>query len=320
MRGKRGNTFIIVMLILILLLLLVIFLTIIYLSPSFSGGEGLVKKTRDGVEDTATKIEEKFGAFKGERIEELKPEQLPIGVDSGRVLYNIENETLTLMNYERTRRNLQALRLDERIANVAFSHSREMNLNDYINHTNLASKGPGDRISDQEIFALCSSENIYFIESREPRENLAERAVQGWLDSPGHRKNLLDPNITTAGIGIYCQDRKCYVTANHICTKTALQEELQDRYVYFFSLYPEEINFNTKVMANFDLSLTTRADLYIVPDKEQYLNYVDRQEYLFSKQYLDVEGIRDTVVVEKGYGLMVIPSSDGEIRIQLEYS
>ena len=57
MRGKRGNTFIIVMLILILLLLLVIFLTIIYISPSFGGGEGLVKKTRDGVEDTATKIE-----------------------------------------------------------------------------------------------------------------------------------------------------------------------------------------------------------------------------------------------------------------------
>ncbi len=320
MRSKRGSTFIIVMLLLVLLLLLVVFLTIIYLSSSFSGGNGLTKKARDGVENTASKIEEKFGTFRGERIEELSPEQLPVGVNSGRVLYNIENETLTLMNYERARRNLHVLKLDERIANVAFAHSREMNLNDYINHTNLASKGPGERLSDQEIFALCSSENIYFIESREPREDLAERAVQGWLDSPGHRRNLLDPNITKAGVGIYCQDRQCYVTANHICTKTEIQEELHDRYVYFFSLYPGEIKFNTKVRALFDLSLTTKADIYIVPDKEQYLNYVDRQEYLFSKQYLEIEKLKDVVVIEKGYGLMIIPSNDGELRIQLEYS
>lgn len=320
MRDKRGSTFIIVMLLLVLLLLLVVLLTFIYFSPSFDGGDGLAEKARDGVENTATSIEEKFGTFRGERIEELKPEGLPSGVNPGRALYMIENETLSLMNYERTRRNLQALQLDERIGNVAFTHSREMNLNDYINHTNLASKGPGERLSDKEIFALCASENIFFIESREPRDELAEKAVQGWLDSPGHRKNLLDPNITRAGVGIFCLDRQCYVTANHICTKTELREELHDRYVYFFSLYPDEIEFNTKVRALFDISLTTKADVYIVPDKEQYLNYVNRQEYLFSKQYLDAEKVKDVAVIGKGYGLMVVPSNDGELRITLEYS
>ena len=316
---KRGFVWWIITILLFVILLSILFLIYLYLSPLLGNESGFVKKARSGVENGATGIEEAIGSFKGERIKELRPEDLPSGVNPGRVLYNIENETLSLMNFERTRRGLQELELDERIANVAFMHSREMNLNEYINHTNIAGEGPGDRLSDEEIFALCASENIFFIESREPRENLAGKAVQGWLDSPGHRRNLLDPNISKAGVGIYCQERQCYVTANHICTETEISEELQDGFVYFFSLYPESIEFNIRMRVRYELSLTENADVYIVPDKEQYQKYVQRESYLFSKQYQDTREISDIAVIEQGYGIMIAPSDHSELRILLEY-
>ena len=317
---NRGFVRWIITILLLVILLSILSLVFLYLSPLLGSDSGFVKKARTGVENGATGIEEIIGTFKGERIRELRPEELPSGVNPGRVLYNLENETLNLMNYERTRRGFQALELDERIANVAFMHSREMNLNDYINHTNLEGLGPGDRLSNEEIFALCASENIFFIESREPREALAEKAVQGWIDSPGHRRNLLDPNITKAGVGIYCQERECYVTANHLCTKTEIREELQEGFVYFFSLYPESIGFNNRMRVLYDLSMTENADAYIVPDKEQYQKYVQRESYLFAKQYQDVKEVNGVVVVEKGYGIMIVPSDHSELRILLEYA
>ncbi len=320
MQHKRGNATIVLTILLLLVFLSILFLVLLYLFPILNNGPPFVNSARNGVEKAANGIEEAIGTFKGERVKELRPEELPFGVNPGRVLYNIENETLTLMNKERTDRGLQALTLDERIANVAFLHSREMDLNDYINHTNLEGEGPSERISDSEIFSLCTSENIFFIESREPRENLAEKAVQGWLDSPGHRRNLLDPNISKAGVGIHCQDRRCYVTVNHICTKTEINEELQDGFVYFFSLYPEQIEFNVPTKVLFSISLTKEADVYIIPDKEQYGKYVERESYQFTKQYADTTNIMDTAVIERGYGLMVVPTGDSSLEVDLDYA
>jgi uncharacterized protein YkwD len=60
-------------------------------------------------------------------------------------------------------------------------------------------------------------ENLFTISSAASlsTEELADRAVQGWLDSPAHRENLLDPDWRQEGIGAaWTDDGSLYVTQN----------------------------------------------------------------------------------------------------------
>jgi len=46
-------------------------------------------------------------------------------------------------------------------------------------------------------------------------EQIAETTVRGWMDSPGHRKNILTPHWRSEGIGVFLSpDDKVYVTQN----------------------------------------------------------------------------------------------------------
>ena len=45
------------------------------------------------------------------------------------------------------------------------------------------------------------------------RDQIADRTVQGWMDSPGHRRNLLNPNVSREGLGVYiAADGAIYIT------------------------------------------------------------------------------------------------------------
>jgi len=320
MSNKRKFKFPFLPLFLILILLLLMFLLILYISPSLLPiSPDIAEKIKERAERASSEIEELVSEIEGEKIQELQPDQLPRGVHPERSLYILEKEIFDLMNQERTTRGFNALVWDEGIANTAFKHSKEMGINDYINHTNLAGDFANGRLAKANIFNICNSENIFFIESRRPKTELARKAVDGWLESPGHRKNLLDDQITKGGVGIYCDGRKCYVNANHICTTATIDESLKERFAYFFSLYPEEAEFDISIRINFQISVTSEADIFIIPDSDQYQNFVKRKSYQFTKEYNKVTEVSDIAVVEKGYGFMIVPSEDSELMIEIEY-
>jgi len=320
MGRKRGFKFPFLSIFLILILLLIVFLLILYISPSLLPiSPDIAEKFKEGAERASSEIEEIVKEIGGEKIQELQPDQLPKDVHPERSLYILEKETFDLMNQERTTRGFNALVWNEGIANTAFKHSKEMGINDYINHTNLAGELANERLANANIFNICNSENIFFIESGRPKTELARKAVDGWLESTGHRKNLLDDKITEGGVGIYCDGRKCYVNANHICTTTTIDESLKERFAYFFSLYPEEAEFDISVRINFQISVTEEADVFIIPDSDQYQNFIKRKSYQFTKEYKKVTEVSDIAVVEKGYGFMVVPSENSELIIEIEY-
>lgn len=320
MQQKKGTARYFVIFIVLILLIAIIFFAVYLILPSLlPETPDIAKKAKGGVERVVTEIKSVIKGIEGEQIEELSPEQLPRGVLPDRSLYNLERETFNLMNQERINRGLNALEWDEGIANTAFKHSKEMGFNDYINHTNLAGQKADGRLAADRIFNICSSENIFFIEARNPKDGLAKKSVEGWIESPGHRENLLDERITIAGVGIYCEGRKCYVNANHICTTTEIEETLRERYVYFFSIYPKEIQFDSPIQINFHLEITQEADVFIVPDDEQYQNYVKRESYLFTQKFSSVLELTDTAVIERGYGFMVVPSQESVLIIEIEY-
>ena len=274
-KQKRGQAAIIFLLTLIVIagLAYITYYLFIFYLPSSSPAP--LSPAEKGAEESEITI----NLPEGTQVEEQRLVILPEEALPERILYLVEKETINLMNAERVKRNLTALQWSEAIANVAFLHGKDMALHDFLNHTNPQGLSVDGRLEQAQIVNFCSSENIFYIESKNPTDELAQRAVTGWLESPGHRKNLLDANITRAGIGIYCEERECFVTANHICTTSHTEETILPRFVYFYQLYPEESSLSITVTIRLQIKTTENADIILVPDKEQYEQYTKRKTY-----------------------------------------
>lgn len=127
-----------------------------------------------------------------------------------------EARIMELVNRERTRAGLAELKLSARLAVAARGHSYDMALRHYFSHQSADGVSPEQRIHGSGIDYVEVGENIY-MEDYPDHERLAERAVRGWLGSPGHRKNMLSPVFTEAGVGMArAADGATYVTQDFI--------------------------------------------------------------------------------------------------------
>jgi uncharacterized protein YkwD len=80
------------------------------------------------------------------------------------------------------------------LAGVALGHASDMADNNYFEHEDLTGHTPADRVRAVGYREKLVGENIAF----GPRT--AEEVVQGWLDSPGHCENIMDPRFAEMGI------------------------------------------------------------------------------------------------------------------------
>ncbi|KAJ1911517.1 hypothetical protein IWQ60_010096 [Tieghemiomyces parasiticus] len=97
-----------------------------------------------------------------------------------------------LVNQERTQRGLQPLRIDASLMDVATGHSRYQSRVGVMTHDDDAG-GVGDRVHQNGFDWSTVAENVA---EGYPDE---DRAMIGWMNSPGHRANILDPNYTHFG-------------------------------------------------------------------------------------------------------------------------
>lgn len=105
------------------------------------------------------------------------------------------NEVLTLVNAERAKNGLKALTLDTGLNSVAQKHSEDMAKNNYFSHTSLSGKSPFDRIKGAGISYKTAGENIA------AGQTTAAQVVNSWMNSEGHRKNILNASFTKMGLG-----------------------------------------------------------------------------------------------------------------------
>jgi len=114
--------------------------------------------------------------------------------------------TLCLVNAERTRRHLGALRANAQLTRSATGHTRDMVAADYFDHVSPAGRTLLDWVQDGSYLrrgmAYELGENIAL-----GTLQLATPAaiVDGWMASPGHRRNILNADFTDSGIGIVAQ-------------------------------------------------------------------------------------------------------------------
>lgn len=91
--------------------------------------------------------------------------------------------------------SVDSLTWDSILAVVAYKHSDDMKVNDYFSHTSLDGKSPGDRITAGGYEWWAYGENIA------KGYQTAQSVMNGWLNSPGHCKNIMNGNVTEMGVG-----------------------------------------------------------------------------------------------------------------------
>lgn len=86
------------------------------------------------------------------------------------------------------------MRLSASLGGVAFGHATDMAVHNYFEHEDLAGQSPADRVRAVGYKEKLVGENIAY----GPKS--VEEVVQGWLDSPGHCENIMDPRFGEMGI------------------------------------------------------------------------------------------------------------------------
>jgi len=139
-----------------------------------------------------------------------------------------------VVNFERQKNSLGVLSQNSELAEIARAHSKDMALNDFFEHENFAGQTAADQGNEVgykclkdfgNFYTQGISENIfqgYLYSSFNAQrrnymglEELAFKVVDDWMNSPGHRENILTDTYDTEGIGVVIgADESVWITQN----------------------------------------------------------------------------------------------------------
>jgi uncharacterized protein YkwD len=149
----------------------------------------------------------------------------------------LEKQIHDLINRERKKQRLSQLEWDDELAGIGRKHSRDMELRNYFDHyspeghdfsyryqregyqcsirvDNTIYAG-AENIALNNRYASVTKVNGKVFYEWNSQETIAETTVQGWMNSPGHRKNILMRHWGREGIGIaFGPDGKIAITQN----------------------------------------------------------------------------------------------------------
>lgn len=151
------------------------------------------------------------GSFKGENsltraeastiiVRLLDKETRTILVSKPKEISGVHDEILRLVNIERKKANLKPIIICPQLTKVAEVKSKDMAVSNYFDHTSPTYGSPFNMMDEFGILYRAAAENIA------KGYKTPEAVVKGWMNSPGHRANILNPNYGKMGIGFYTAD------------------------------------------------------------------------------------------------------------------
>ncbi|MBR2289694.1 MAG: SH3 domain-containing protein [Clostridia bacterium] len=117
-----------------------------------------------------------------------------------------EKEVFDLINQQRANNGLSALKLDEEVQRVARIKAQDMVDNNYFAHESPTYGTPFQMLTSFKISYTAAGENI-------AGNSTNSGAVTAWMNSSGHKANILNSNYTHTGIGVVSSNKygKIYV-------------------------------------------------------------------------------------------------------------
>jgi len=184
--------------------------TLVVLLCALVGGAGWA--TLPGLSEYATRSQAAPGAEIGTsaspvqrtgrvtRNQRFKPAPSPSrkpSADTGRLTGDaaLEAEVIDLVNAERRRGRCPEVHLDERLRSAARGHSADMGRHNEMSHEGSDGSSPWDR-AERAGYDAALSENVAVGYAT------AEDVMDGWMNSPGHRDNILNCEARATGVGL----------------------------------------------------------------------------------------------------------------------
>lgn len=106
-----------------------------------------------------------------------------------------EEQMLKLVNSEREKAGVGALKVEAKIIPVARAHSADMLRRKYFSHISPEGEDAADRMKEGDVKFTLAGENLAFAAD-------VATAHQGLMDSPGHKRNILESRFGRVGIGV----------------------------------------------------------------------------------------------------------------------
>jgi uncharacterized protein YkwD len=114
-----------------------------------------------------------------------------------------EADVFDLVNDQRADNGCGALERDSRLDAAALLHAEDMAVNDYFSHTSQDGRSPTDRANAQGYDGGVGENIAYGYPD-------AEAVMEGWMDSEGHRANILNCGYSVIGVGAADRDGTIY--------------------------------------------------------------------------------------------------------------
>jgi uncharacterized protein YkwD len=127
----------------------------------------------------------------------------------------LELEVLQRTNQVRQERGLRPLQWDALAYKAALGHARDMLERNFFAHQNPEGLGAAERMRAAGVLEVMVGENLARFEGY-PDPEIPQRALVGWMNSPGHRANLLKPEFTHLGVALVRQGQRVMVVQNFI--------------------------------------------------------------------------------------------------------
>lgn len=106
-------------------------------------------------------------------------------------------QVIALVNSERAKAGCGPVSGNSTLHSAALKHSQDMANRDYFDHTNPDGDGPGERITAAGYRWSTYGENIA------AGQKDAAAVMDGWMNSPGHRANIVNCAFKELGVGVH---------------------------------------------------------------------------------------------------------------------
>ncbi|WP_103104045.1 CAP domain-containing protein [Brevibacillus reuszeri] len=107
----------------------------------------------------------------------------------------VGKQVTDLVNQERAKAGLKPVELDASLNKVAKAKAADMSNNNYFDHTSPTYGSPFDMMKQFGVSYMTAGENIAM------GQRNAEEVMNQWMNSEGHRQNIINPSFTKIGVG-----------------------------------------------------------------------------------------------------------------------
>ncbi|GLX21504.1 MULTISPECIES: CAP domain-containing protein [Streptomyces] len=131
-----------------------------------------------------------------EPVEASAAPAAPAAPQAAGALPEAQAKVLELVNQARAAAGCPALTVNEKLTKAAQDHSADMAAHRNMSHTGSDGSDPGGRITRAGYQWRTYGENVAYGYSS------PEQVMEGWMNSPGHKRNILDCSYKEIGIGL----------------------------------------------------------------------------------------------------------------------